>query len=242
MRCRGTWARWTWCCRCCTATYGEDGTLQGLLEMTGTRYAGRRGVRQRGRHGQGVHEADHGRARAAGRAGTWWCGTATGARPGPSASGCSTRSPSSAGRCSSSRPAAGRASGSPGSCLPASWRRRSRPPGSTTPRCWSRRRSTGWRSSARCSRAWTAARPRRACPARCWWTIARRSTTSGQVPGGRRRRWRSRRRFPPRPLARSGGWPARRSTRSPARGWPGWTSSTRRPGRSWSTRSTRCRG
>ena len=37
---RAASARSTWCCRCCTAPYGEDGTIQGLLEMAGARYAG----------------------------------------------------------------------------------------------------------------------------------------------------------------------------------------------------------
>jgi D-alanine-D-alanine ligase len=91
--------------------YGEDGTLQGLLEMTGTRYVG-----------AGVFASAAGMDKeymkllmsARGLPlGTWWCATGTGARP-QSASGSWTRSPSWAGRCSSSRPAAARASGSPG--------------------------------------------------------------------------------------------------------------------------------
>ena len=49
-------------------TYGEDGTIQGLLEMAGLPYVGSGRVRQRGLDGQGVHqEAARRRRAAAGR-------------------------------------------------------------------------------------------------------------------------------------------------------------------------------
>ena len=45
--------------------YGEDGTIQGLLEMAGLPYVGSGRVRQRGLDGQGVHQEAARRGRAA---------------------------------------------------------------------------------------------------------------------------------------------------------------------------------
>ena len=152
-------------------TFGEDGTLQGLLDMAGTRYAGagvlasaagmdkeymKLIVAARGLPvGRYVVVRDRDwRSRLAGSGGAGerkrvldeiaelgWPVFVKPARGGSSV-GISRVSD------------------------PADWRRRSRRRGPTTPRCWSRPRWTGSRSSARCSRAWTAGRPRRACPAR----------------------------------------------------------------------------
>ena len=94
--------------------YGEDGTLQGLLEMTGTRYAGA-GVfaSAAGMDKEYMKLLMSARGLPVGRYVVvrdrdWRLVSSA------SASACLTRSPSSAGRCSSSRPAAARASGSPG--------------------------------------------------------------------------------------------------------------------------------
>ena len=250
VRCRATSARWTWCCRCCTGRSARTARIQGLLEMTGTRYAGAgvfasaAGMDKEYMKLIIAARGPAGRPLRGGRDRDWSGGTGGvgGQAASASASGSWTRSRSWAGRCSSSRPAAGRASGSRGLRTRPIWSRRWRRRAGTIPRCWSKPRWRGWRSSARCWRASTAGRPRRACPGRWWWTRSRRSTTSrpSTWPPGRRcgSRRRSRRRPPP----RSGGWPARRSRPSPARAWPGSTSSTPRPGRCCSTRSTRCRG
>ena len=48
--------------------YGEDGTIQGLLEMAGVPYVGCQRVRLRGRHGQGVHQEARRRRGHPGRA------------------------------------------------------------------------------------------------------------------------------------------------------------------------------
>ena len=47
--------------------YGEDGTMQGLLELAGVRYVGSGVLRLRGRHGQGAHEGAVRRRRTADR-------------------------------------------------------------------------------------------------------------------------------------------------------------------------------
>ena len=47
--------------------FGEDGTIQGLLEMAGVPYVGAGRARERRRHGQGVHEEAARRGRAARR-------------------------------------------------------------------------------------------------------------------------------------------------------------------------------
>ena len=150
-------------------TFGEDGTLQGLLEMTGTRYAGA-GVfaSAAGMDKEYMKLIIAARGLPVGRYVVvrdrdWRAGSLS---VSPSASGSWTRSPSWAGRCTSSRPGAGRVSASRASLALRVWKRPSRRHGCTTPRCWSRPRWTGWRSSARCSRAWTAGRPRPACPGR----------------------------------------------------------------------------
>ena len=93
-------------------TFGEDGTIQGLLEMAGIRYAGA-GVlaSAAGMDKEYMKLLFAARGLPIGpyvvvRDRDWGPSAPT-----PSASGCSTRSPSSAGRCSSSPPGAGRRSG-----------------------------------------------------------------------------------------------------------------------------------
>ncbi len=147
-------------------TYGEDGTLQGLLEMTGTRYAG-----------AGVF------ASAAGMDKEYMklIMSARGLPIGPYVvvrdrdwrSGLGERKRildeiAELGWPVFVKPARGGSSiGISRVASLTALRRPSRRPASTTSRCSSRRRWTGSRSSARCSRAWTAGRRRRACPARC---------------------------------------------------------------------------
>ena len=190
---------------------------------------GGRGARQRRGHGQGVHEAAVRGARAAHRAVRGGAGQGLGCRrlPRSSASGCSTRSPSSAGRCSSSRPGAGRRSARRGWIRPTSSRRRSRRRGGTTGRCSSRRRSTAPRSSAPCSKGVDGGPPEASVPGHDRGRPARHLVRlRGQVPGRGVADGDSRadsRRRPPSGCAR---WRAPRSTRSAARGSPGWTSST----------------
>ena len=58
--------------------YGEDGTIQGLLELAGVPYVGRGRAGQRGQHGQGVHEADLRGQRDCRSARTWSCASETG--------------------------------------------------------------------------------------------------------------------------------------------------------------------
>ena len=100
-------------------TFGEDGTLQGLLEMAGTRYAGA-GVlaSAAGMDKEYMKLIVAARGLPVGRYVVvrdrdWRCGSG-GLAASASASGSWTRSTSWAGRCTSSRPAAGPASGSPG--------------------------------------------------------------------------------------------------------------------------------
>ena len=73
-------ARSTWCCRCCTARTARTARSRACWRWRGASYVGGRGVRQRGQHGQGVHEADLRRARPADRPVTWSSATATGGR------------------------------------------------------------------------------------------------------------------------------------------------------------------
>ena len=47
----------TWCFPCLHGTFGEDGTVQGLLELAGLPYVGRGRARLLGGHGQGSHQA-----------------------------------------------------------------------------------------------------------------------------------------------------------------------------------------
>ena len=61
--------------------YGEDGTIQGLLEMAGIRYAGAGVLASADGHGQGVHEAPVRGARAAHRAVRGGQGPRLGFRP-----------------------------------------------------------------------------------------------------------------------------------------------------------------
>ena len=146
--------------------YGEDGTIQGLLEMAGARYAGA-GVfaSAAGMDKEYMKLIMAARGLPVGRYVVvrdrdWLCDAGDVARLAgvadlagvaaflgwlawlawASASGSWTRSPNWAGRCSSSRPAADRASGSPACWAQPTWSQRSRPRGSLTPRCWWKRR------------------------------------------------------------------------------------------------------
>ena len=66
--------------------YGEDGTIQGLLELANVAYVGLRRARLGGRHGQGRDEGALPGARPAGVATGWSSGAGNGARrPGRSA-------------------------------------------------------------------------------------------------------------------------------------------------------------
>ena len=166
-------------------TFGEDGTIQGLLEMTGVKYAGA-GVfaSAAGMDKEYMKLLFAARGLPIGpyvvvRDRDW----------GPAASEAERKSVldeiGELGWPVFVKPArAGRRSGRRGRPISTSSRRRSRRRGGTTARCWSRRRSTGSRSSAPCSRASTGARPRPACPGRSWWTRTHLVRLRGQVPGG----------------------------------------------------------
>ncbi len=149
--------------------FGEDGTIQGLLEMAGVPYVGPGRVRERRRHGQGVHQDPA----AGGRVGR---GPVRRPAPGPSL----LRRRPPAARLAGLRQARpgrvqrrhhqGRATGPR---CPKRWNSRSR----TTPRCSSK---PGWpdaRSSAACWRTRTAGR-RPACPPRSGCCPATTGTTS----------------------------------------------------------------
>ena len=143
--------------------FGEDGTIQGLLEMAGVPYVGPGRVRQRGRHGQGVHQEAAARRRAWTSASSRCVrrGRPYSRRPTCSTSGCRVfvkpaRAGSSVGITRDHRLGA--------SCADALDDRVR----ATTPRCWSRPRSPAARSSAACSRTPTggprpACRPRSGC-------------------------------------------------------------------------------
>ena len=221
--------------------YGEDGTLQGLLEMTGTRYVGRGRVRQRGRHGQGVHEADHVRARPAGRP------VRGGPRPGLALAVSETQADPGRDRRAGlagvrqARPRRLEHRDHPGVCGRRSGAGYRGGPGARPQGAGrggggrDRGRMRGARGHRRRTARGERARPGRGGPG--FFVLRLRGEVPGvgdhdADPGAGTR---------PRRPPRSGGWPARPSTRSPARAWPGSTSSTPRPGRSWSTRSTRCR-
>ena len=129
--------------------FGEDGTIQGLLEMAGVPYVGSgvlasavamdKEFTKKLLAAEGLPVGPYAVVRAG----------ATLAEADRTGSGC---------RCSSSRPAAGSSVGisrvDDWAELPA----RSRRPARHDPRCWSRRRCRAGRSSAACWRAWTARR------------------------------------------------------------------------------------
>ena len=136
--------------------YGEDGTIQGLLEMAGIPYVG-----------ANVFAS----AAAMDKEFTKKLAAVEGIPVGPYAV---LRAGDDADR---GRPGAARAAGvrqaGPGRVLVrhhqgartgTTWTRRSPPPARSTRRCWSRRRSSAARSSAACSKARRAAPRRR----RCW--------------------------------------------------------------------------
>ena len=116
-------------------------------------------------------------------------------------------------------------------------------PRRSTRRCWSRRPSWAARSSAGCSRARPAARPRRPCSPRSMVDATGDEFYDFEAKylGGARRYddpgRPDRRGHPPGPGVRA----AAPSPRWTAPAWPGSTSSSRPTTRSTSTRSTRCR-
>ena len=225
-------------------TYGEDGTIQGLLEMAGIRYAGAgvlasaagmdkeymkllfaaRGL-PIGRYVV-VRDRDWGRAASARRA-------QARARRDRRARLAGVR------QARQGRVVDRHVAGRP---RPTSSRRRSRRPAvrQEGARRGGDRRRRGRVRRARGDRRRGArgvgARADRGRPALAPGTTSRPSTWA------RSRGWRFPRRSPPRRPSGCARWRARRSTRSAARGWPGWTSSTPRPARCSSTRSTPCRG
>ena len=157
--------------------YGEDGTIQGLLEMAGMPYVGRERLRLRRGHGQGVHQEARRRR----------------GHPGRPVRRAARRGDADRGRQGPARPAGLRQAvprrlvvrhhqglrlGRP---------RRGGRHGArrSTRRCSSRPRSSAARSSAGCWRARPAARRRRRCSPRSGWprratssTTSRRSTST----------------------------------------------------------------
>ena len=214
--------------------YGEDGTIQGLLEMAGVPYVGS------GVLGSAV-AMDKEFTKKLLLAEGLPVGPYTVVRAGGDAAGRRARAAGAAGL----RQAGPRrllASGSAGSTTGPTCRRRSRPPARSTPRCSSRPRCRAGRSSWPCWRASTArprtspSRPRSGCSAAGSGTTSRPSTSTTS------------------PSCRHAGGPARRGHRAAAgaggagvhraglrRAGPGRL--LRRAGRraDRSTRSTRCR-
>ena len=131
--------------------FGEDGTVQGLLELAGRALRRRRGDRLGARDGQGPVQVGAARQRHPGHA-EHHAARRRGAAE-----------PVRATRCSSSRPGSARRSASRRRTTTASSRRRSSSRSSTTRRCSSRSSSTGSRS--RSASSGTATRSPR-CPAR----------------------------------------------------------------------------
>ena len=219
--------------------YGEDGTVQGLLEMAGLPYVG-----------SGVFAS----AAAMDKAHMKALLRAAGLPVGPYAvlarHGRPVRRPAAErlgpARCSSSRPAAGPASASARSTTGRSCRPRWRWPGESDPKVVVEAGVAAARSSAACSG--------RAVPA----DRGAGGLAAGRDPGRRRLRLlRLRGEVPARQHAPSTSRPTcrprstdevrrlrgrRPSPRSTARAWPGSTSSSRPTAASSSTRSTRCRG
>ena len=203
--------------------FGEDGTVQGLLELAGVPYVGAGVAASALCMDKDLFKAVL-RDRASRSRATRRCGWAT-------RSGTRSAIPSS-----SSRRGSARRSGSRRRTTRRSSRRRSRSHAATTRRCSWRNSSPAPRSSAASSA--TSARPRsRRSSARSSRTpsgtttrpsTTRAARTSSSPPGSRRR---------PRPVSRRS--PSTRSSRPSARAWPGSTSSCARTERSSSTRSTR---
>ena len=186
----------------------------------------RRGrLRQRGRHGQGVHEAAHGRARPAGRPAyvvvrdrDW--------RVLPNASGCSTTSASSAGRCSSSPPAAAPASGPPGFLVSRTSSPAIEAARAHDPKVLVEAAVDGIEVECAVLEGPDGGPPEASVPGQVMVAALGLLRLRGEIPG--RRDHHASSRPHPRPGDRRGpgGWPAPRSTRSPARAWRGSTSST----------------
>ena len=170
--------------------FGEDGTVQGLLELADVRYVGS-GVLASAvgmdKHYMKLVFAAHGLP-----VGPYVVVTAArlvagGARtcsPGSRSCGC---------RSSSSRPAPARRSGSPGSTISPTSSARSRTHRCTTPRCSWRRASRDVRSSAPCWAGEATRRRGRRSPARSWSTTPPGTSTTSRPSTSTRGRSGSRR-------------------------------------------------
>ena len=157
--------------------YGEDGTLQGLLELSGVPVRRRGRARLRRRPGQGVHEAGVHLLRAAGRPVRGDPPPRVGA--GPSRRPQEDRRLRRRARLAAlreARPRRAPPSASPRSTTSPASTRRSRRPSATTRRSSSRRCCAAARSSAGCWSSRTARGP--ACPPRSRRSPRTTSTTS----------------------------------------------------------------
>ena len=140
-------------------TFGEDGTVQGALELAGVAYVGAGRARLRDRDGQGRRQAPAARRRhPGGRLRAWSRRPRSGVMRPPR---CAPLARSRLSRCSSSRRTRARRSAcrAPRARAISSARcaRRSR----STARCWSSARSTRARSNARC---WATTIPQASIP------------------------------------------------------------------------------
>ena len=221
--------------------FGEDGTLQGLLDLADVRYVGSgvtASATMMDKHVMKVLLASAGLP-----VGPVRRHHRQGVAPRPGAGRWTPCTPCP-GRSSSSPRAPGRAWASPGSPSPRRSRPRSRPRASTTPRSSSRPRCSGARSSAASSRGATPTPTRTSELGECivvqnheFYDFEAKYLAAddvrlecpADVPGRHRRA-----------DPRDGRRRVRR--RRAARGSRGSTSSSPRPARSSSTRSTRCRG
>ena len=219
--------------------YGEDGTLQGLLELAGVPYVG-----------SGVFASaaamDKGHAKTLLKGAGLPVGpyAVVTRRQWDSDKAAVRESVSALGFPCFVKPArAGSSVGiTQGARARPSWTRRSRQRASTTRRSWSRPRSPAARSSAGCSRGSTARRRRPACPARSSSGEGTSSTTSR--PSTSRRGHRARRtRGPARRRGRRDPGPRGAGLRGTGLRGPRARRLLRQPRRaSSSTRSTRCPG
>ena len=73
-------SRSTWCSRSCTGRLGEDGAVQGMMELAGVPYVGAGVLGQRRGHGQGRAEGAVRPRRAAAWCPSRWCASRSGAR------------------------------------------------------------------------------------------------------------------------------------------------------------------
>ena len=156
--------------------WGEDGTIQGMLEMAGVRYVGAGRAGLRGQHGQGLHEGRARRRRAAGDAERHGDRARVGARPGRGAA-----PGGELGYPLFVKPARGGSSIGISKVHDAAELDAAIEPArsSTTPRCWWRSPPRApARSSAACCRRSTATAARPACPPRSGSPATTSSTTS----------------------------------------------------------------